>query len=85
MNSNTEHLTMSRVSCSYDFFIKCAISKKRKKEKRKERKKEASIPFIRFTLYNKSFYLLFHDSWSNTVYTILKLHTAQGRYDEDEE
>ena len=83
MNSNTEHLTMSRVSCSYDFFIKCLISKKKKK--RKERKKEAPIPFTRFTLCNKSFYFLFHDSWSNTVYTILKLHTAQGRYDEDEE
>ena len=57
-------------------------------EKKKEIKEERKdlIPFtsVRFTF---SWILLFsfHDSWSNTVYTMLKLHTILGRYDADEE
>ena len=73
---------MSRVLCSDEFFIKRLIRKK--KEIKEERKDLIPFTSVRFTF---SWILLFyfHDSWSNTVYTMLKLHTILGRYDADEE
>ena len=75
-------LIMSRVLCSDEFFIKRLIRKK--KEIKEERKDLIPFTSVRFTF---SWILLFsfHDSWSNTVYTMLKLHTILGRYDVDEE
>ena len=49
--------------------------------KKKERKKERKVLFLLLVRFNEFCYFLFYDLWINTVDTILKLQTTQGRYD----
>ena len=57
---------MDHVPCTDEFFIKRLISKKRKKER-------LGLHFDGFFQF-----FFFYDSWSNTVYTILKLQQHKG-------
>ena len=74
---------MSHVPCSDEFFIKRLI-KIRKKEKKKIDKRSYSLYKLGLH-FNEFFYFLFHDSWSKTVSTMLKLQATPGRYNVDEE
>ena len=75
---------MSRVPCSDEFLLNVGYQKKNKKEKTERNK--GLISFINLGWrFNEFFYVHFHDSWSNTVYTLLKLQTTPRRYDADKE
>ena len=68
MNSNTEHLTMSRVSCSYDFFIKCLISKKKKKEKKERKKRLFRLLDLHYVINHFIFFFMIHEATRYTRY-----------------